>query len=426
MWNKDIKKWEVTDEDNNDYFNPDGVQYHHKDFNPDGTHMPICTKVYQWATKPLSLVDFAAVMPFVLDLFDLARHLNGFVSLRYLRLIRVFRVLKLQKQTIAVALFVNTIRTSAGPLMVLMFFVGMAIVVFGSIVYQVEHGSYCPPGAITKQWLSRGTMKDLVFVAGDGSKGNVWMSETANVLKNQVTKCVIEGKKVETCCDSGVLHKSGTKPVDGGGCFCRLDTMGDLAEKTPFFSVFVSMWWVLTTITTVGYGDTFPTTLMGRIIGAVAMILGVVGFAMPISIIGNAFEDEYVRLSTGGDGGPRVLDQALGIGAVSDEELQNGTLPNGAVAKSTVVLARVLARRHMGPDTVVVNGNSYVLARDIAQADSPGRGFEEDSQRVKIMIGDTTSAPRDPKDVMAVLADIARNLGVSQAEWQSSFQSNTV
>merc|ERR1712093_745022 len=84
---------------------------------------------------------------------------------------------------------------------------------------------------------------------------------------------------------------------EASGCFCRLDTMGDSAEKTPFFSVFVSMWWVLTTITTVGYGDTFPTTLMGRIVGAVAMILGVVGFAMPISIIGNAFEEEYNRLA---------------------------------------------------------------------------------------------------------------------------------
>jgi len=73
--------------------------------------------------------------------------------------------------------------------------------------------------------------------------------------------------------------------------------MGDGVQISSFFSTFISMWWVLTTITTVGYGDMFPTTLMGRFVGASAMILGVVGFAMPISIIGTAFEEEYHRLA---------------------------------------------------------------------------------------------------------------------------------
>merc|ERR1711939_843021 len=96
-------------------------------------------------------------IPFVLDILDLSKHLDSLVSLRYFRLVRVFRVLKLQKQTIAVALFVNTIRNSAGPLMVLMFFVMMAIVVFGSIVYSVEHGMYCPPSVGSKPQIYRGS-----------------------------------------------------------------------------------------------------------------------------------------------------------------------------------------------------------------------------------------------------------------------------
>merc|ERR1711939_1263009 len=95
-------------------------------------------------------------IPFVLDILDLSKHLDSLVSLRYFRLVRVFRVLKLQKQTIAVALFVNTIRNSAGPLMVLMFFVMMAIVVFGSIVYSVEHGMYCPPAGETSAQVYEG------------------------------------------------------------------------------------------------------------------------------------------------------------------------------------------------------------------------------------------------------------------------------
>ena len=35
------------------------------------------------------------------------------------------------------------------------------------------------------------------------------------------------------------------------------------------------LWWAITTITTVGYGDRFPVTSLGRAVGAVVMILGI-------------------------------------------------------------------------------------------------------------------------------------------------------
>ncbi|MCB0342659.1 MAG: two pore domain potassium channel family protein [Bdellovibrionales bacterium] len=43
-------------------------------------------------------------------------------------------------------------------------------------------------------------------------------------------------------------------------------------------SWFDSLWWALSTVTTVGYGDIVPVTTEGRIIGMVLMILGVVFF----------------------------------------------------------------------------------------------------------------------------------------------------
>src|SRR5262249_54651349 len=36
-----------------------------------------------------------------------------------------------------------------------------------------------------------------------------------------------------------------------------------------------ALWWGITTVTTVGYGDHFPTTSGGRAIGAVLMVLGI-------------------------------------------------------------------------------------------------------------------------------------------------------
>lgn len=56
------------------------------------------------------------------------------------------------------------------------------------------------------------------------------------------------------------------------------------------------LWWAITTVTGVGYGDLVPVTLMGRIIGAVLMTVGLVLFSLVVAILSAAIssrEEKY-------------------------------------------------------------------------------------------------------------------------------------
>ena len=61
------------------------------------------------------------------------------------------------------------------------------------------------------------------------------------------------------------------------------------AQPDAFSSIPKTMWWGIVTLTTVGYGDVFPITPLGKFLGALIAVLGVGMFALPAGILSSGF-----------------------------------------------------------------------------------------------------------------------------------------
>ena len=68
------------------------------------------------------------------------------------------------------------------------------------------------------------------------------------------------------------------------------------AQPDVFKSIPATMWWAVATLTTVGYGDVYPITPLGKLLGAVIAIMGIGVFALPAGIIASGFQSELSKM----------------------------------------------------------------------------------------------------------------------------------
>ncbi len=123
------------------------------------------------------------------------------------------------------------------------------------------------------------------------------------------------------------------------------------------------MYWAIITLTTVGYGDTYPITAAGRLLAGVTAIMGLGLFALPVGIIASAFVTEIHRRDF----------------VVTSSMLARIPLFSGLDIE---VMSEVLAalRSHMVAPHVplVVAGESatamYFIVSGLAKETGPGRG----------------------------------------------------
>lgn len=153
----------------------------------------------RFIVTPLALIDLLAIIPFYLPLLS-----PQFRVGRALRLLRLFRVLKLHRYTDSLKILGRVLRLKQEELILSLFVLSILLAVASSLIYFAEHQ----------------------------------------------------------------------------------------AQPEAFSSIPEAMWWGTITLTTVGYGDVYPVTLLGRILGGSLAILGIGLFALPAGILASGFSEE--------------------------------------------------------------------------------------------------------------------------------------
>lgn len=66
-------------------------------------------------------------------------------------------------------------------------------------------------------------------------------------------------------------------------------------QPDKFGTIPDAMWWAIVTLTTVGYGDAFPISPIGKIVASLTAVMGLVMLALPVGIVATAFAQEIHR-----------------------------------------------------------------------------------------------------------------------------------
>jgi len=105
-------------------------------------------------------------------------------------------------------------------------------------------------------------------------------------------------------------------------------TVESEAQPEKFEDFDNALWWAVVTMTTVGYGDVYPVTHIGKMFTIVMMLLGIGIIALQTGIIASGFLDEMRIRSEHEESKriPSVADELIKIhelktdGVISEEE----------------------------------------------------------------------------------------------------------
>ncbi|XP_077316485.1 potassium voltage-gated channel subfamily KQT member 2 isoform X5 [Lithobates pipiens] len=138
-----------------------------------------------------------------------------------------------------------------------------------------------------------------IAVLSAGSQGNVFATSALRSLRFlQILRMIRMDRRGGTWKLLGSVVYAHSKELItawyiGFLCLILASFLVYLAEKeenSDMFDTYAdALWWGLITLTTIGYGDKYPTTWNGRLLAATFTLIGVSFFALPAGILGSGF-----------------------------------------------------------------------------------------------------------------------------------------
>jgi len=100
-------------------------------------------RTWKFVFRPLNCVDLLSVVPFYLSLVA-SDSGSALAVLRIIRLMRIFRLFRMNEYSDAISMFTNVMVKSSLALYLLFFFMSLGMIIFGSLLFYVEEGSWEP------------------------------------------------------------------------------------------------------------------------------------------------------------------------------------------------------------------------------------------------------------------------------------------
>ncbi len=142
------------------------------------------------------------------------------------------------------------------------------------------------------------------------------------------------------------------------------------AQPDVFANAFSGIWWAVSTMLTVGYGDIYPITPLGKFLSIVITFLGVGIVAIPTGIISAGFVEQYTHLQNTG-----TMAREQDIRFIQFRLEERDAWAGKPVAELRLPRGVILTAIHRGHEVLVPNGEVTLEAGDtIVLGAEPLRG----------------------------------------------------
>lgn len=132
------------------------------------------------------------------------------------------------------------------------------------------------------------------------------------------------------------------------------------AQPQVFTNAFSGIWWSVSTLLTIGYGDIYPVTTMGKIFSIFITFLGVGMVAIPTGIISAGFVDQYTRIKRISEYADEDEVHFIRVALTEHDSWSGKTIQQLGLPHGVIVVA--IQRGH---EVVVPRGSVELMADDV-------------------------------------------------------------